>query len=228
MGILNPQVVFEPAPLGFEAVVNSYQQAFSALMWNEKSFGRAYEQPDDEAERRTPKVYTQGGEYIDALPNDNLNAFSFIMARSEERYIDGENLERDVSAVFWLDLSRVRPGVDKASVTQFSTEVIKVIQQHPYTMNVQRVYDERIEDIFFGYITNEMMKSNKYLMYPFGGFRIDFTVGYPNPCDNVNVPMLLTSGEQAINYFTLKAGNKVARVYLVEDNGQLTLEIVQQ
>lgn len=184
MSLINPQVLTDLEAVGFEAVIAFYQSAFAALSWNKRSFGRAFEQPNNNGADRVPKVYTSLGEYYDVLPSDQLQSFSFLMARSPERFTDEASLERDVSAVFWLDLSAVRPGVDKPSISQLSKDALQVIKDSPYfnADGAVSVYDEKIEDIFFDYIDNEMMGANKHLMFPFAGFRIDFVVGYPDPC----------------------------------------------
>lgn len=180
--MLNPSALEVVNPIAFDEVIASYQHDFAAIAWNQKSFGRAYEQPDAEGDLRTPKIYQGNGEYYDVLPNDMLNAFSFLMARSEERRTDEDGLERDVSAVFWLNLQEARPGIDEVTVEPLRLNVLKVIKDNPYTMSIERYFDERHEDVFMGYISGDRLRSNKYLMYPFSGFRIDFIVGYPFPC----------------------------------------------
>lgn len=187
MSYRNPQILPIDSPAGFDEVVESYRTAFSALSWLDRSFGRAFEQPENSNTRRTPKVYVGKGEYYNVLPNDSLKSQSFLMSRSAERYTPGQEQgrERDMSAVFWFNLKTIFPDRDEYSVEELLRSVVDIIEAAPWTApaGIARVYDERVEDIFFGYLDNDFLEKNyQFLQWPFAGFRIDFVAGWPVPC----------------------------------------------
>jgi len=224
-----PSAPVQQNPVGFDEVMVYYQLLFSNLMWsNHKSFGRAYEQPFNNAKNRVPKIYQGGKEYYDPLPHDALDSYSFLMARSPERRVDEEGLERDVSVVFWFDLRKVLPGIDNPSVESLRLEVEQMIKESMYVGSINGFYDERIEDIFFGYIEDELLEDNQYLMFPYAGFRIDFVAAYPVPCgpplDNL---IMITRSQVPLDWILLKIDDRVAKLHLAYDGDTLITELTE-
>jgi hypothetical protein len=143
-----------------------------------KCFGRAFEQPLDAGSRRAPFTYIGEGEYFNVLPQDFLSSQSFIMARSPETYTD-ENIdsgvERDVSIVMWFNLPET--GAESAEALRWQVE--RLIKENPFVFRISAFYDERIEDIFFGYVSDEALENGtQYLRFPWFGFRYDMRVAY--------------------------------------------------
>lgn len=193
MSYANPAILLFQQPIGINAVIQSYQQDFYAgIPWLSKSFGRAYEQPEKEGDKRVPKVYSGKGEYHNVLPNDNLNAQSFIITRGPERRQSandpelGGGVERDISLVFWMNLKAIDPADDTVFTEVLRWDVEKIIKANPFTKDITDFYDDRIEDIFLGYMgKDDLEKGKQWLMYPYAGFRFDVTVGFPVHSDCV-------------------------------------------
>lgn len=223
MGRLAPEVILEQNPIAFDEVITYYQLLFGNLNWpGHISLGRAYEQVEDG--REVPKVYDGKREYYNALPNDRLNSYSFLMARTPETYTDTTTLERDVSAIFWVDLKKVRPGFDTPTVEPLRLQVLQMIKDSPYYVSINSYVDEKIEDVFMGYIEKD--SENKYLMFPYSGFRIDFTVGYPEPCgEPLDQLITITTANTPVDYILLKLGGRVAKLKLALDGDSLTTEL---
>jgi hypothetical protein len=224
-----PDVVVQSNPIGFEQVCVYHQMLFSNLIWNDhKSFGRAYEQTDSNGSRHVPKIYQGKRDYYDPLPHDALSSYSFLMGRGPEREVDEACLERDMSAIFWFDLSRVKPSVDDVSIESLRFEVQSLLEQSEYYQGITAFYDERVEDIFLGYITDELLADNKYLMFPYAGFRFDFLVGYPKPCgEELDNLIAITRANVPLDWILLKIDDRVAKLHLAYDGPNLTTALTE-
>jgi hypothetical protein len=189
MSYSNPDILILSAPIGLDAVIQSLQQdLYAGLPWLQKSFGRAREFMDEGT--KVPKAYMGDGEYHSVLPNDFLTAQSFVLARSEERWpsypIHG--LERDLSIIFWCNLKTIHPDKNYIFTEELRWDVEKIIKANPRVQKITGFYDDRIEDVFIGFIgQNNGIDGAKIkgemLMYPYAGFRYDITVAYPEHAD---------------------------------------------
>jgi hypothetical protein len=184
MSYANPDILLLETPIGLDAVIQSYQQDFyNNLTWLTKSFGRAREFRN--ADGKYPATYWGGGEYYPVLPNDFLRAQSFIMARDGERWPANviDNIEATLSIIFWFDLKSINPDKDYVFSEELRWEVQELISKNQYTKNISAYYDDRIEDVFMGYIGDNRgvdgQEIKPYLMYPYSGFRFDVVVVYP-------------------------------------------------
>jgi hypothetical protein len=195
----NPDILLITSPTGLDKVIQSIQQEFAAgLTWLEKSFGRAWEfkEVDPATERiiRVPKCYSGEGEYINVLPNDFLKAQSFITVRNEETWpsysrATGNSKSRTLSAIFWVNLNEIDPTKDYIFTEVLKKDVEKILKANAYVASIDKYFDERVEDVFDGYISQAESgrysvddTKTQYLMYPYSGFRFDFTVAYTEDC----------------------------------------------
>jgi hypothetical protein len=189
MSYHSPNILLLDAPVGLDAVIQSYQQDFYlGLPWLRKSFGRAWEQP--EQGRRIPKAYIGQKEYYNVLPNDSLISQSFISVRTPEELNEDneEGVERTLAAVFWFNLEAINPALDSVFTEQIRWDIERLIEGNRFTAEILEVHDERHGDIFLGYIDNDMLEEGRqYLMYPYAGLRIDFRVGYDRRTDCVQL-----------------------------------------
>lgn len=188
MSYSNPDILIIETPIGLDAVVQSYQQdLYAGLPWLTKSFGRAREFREDG--KKVPKCYMGLGEYYNALPNDFLQAQSFIIAREREQWPDypASDLERELSMIFWCNLQWINPAKDYIFTEELRWDVEKIIKANPFTKAIQSFYDDRIEDVFMGYVGEnhgtDGAQDRPYLMYPYAGFRFDVLASYPEHAD---------------------------------------------
>jgi hypothetical protein len=199
MSYQNPDILTIVSPKGIDRAIQSIQQELDAgLPWLDKSFGRAWEfkeiDPATEKQIRVPKCYSGSGEYINVLPNDFLKAQSFISVRNEETWpaysrATGNSKQRDLSVIFWFNLKEIDPAKDYIFTEELKTEVEKILKANAYVASINRYYDERVEDVFDGYISQAESgrysvedTKTQYLMYPYSGFRFDVTVAYMEEC----------------------------------------------
>ncbi len=188
MSYNNPTIPTIPAASGFDAVTESIRIALSALTWLEKSFGRAWEHKEIDIEgkvKKVPKVYTAAGEYLNVLPNDFLQAQSFIRADGPEEWeqfnrFEGSMKSRKLDVIFWVNLKEINPAKDYIFIDELKTEVEGILSIHPAVASMNEYYDERIEDVFEGYSIEDV--ATQYLMWPYAGMRFNLTVNYPEVC----------------------------------------------
>ena len=199
MSYQDPEIFLLQSPTGLDRAIQSIQQELAAgLTWLDKAFGRAWEfkeiDPATGKEIRVPKCYSGLGEYINVLPNDFLKAQSFITARNEETWpaysrATGNGKSRDLSIIFWFNLKEINPAKDCIFTEELKKEVEKILKANAYLASINRYYDERVEDVFDGYISQAESgrysvddTQTQYLMYPYSGFRFDVTVAYNEEC----------------------------------------------
>lgn len=178
-----------PLPIGVEAVIEALRlQLIDGLPWLEKAFGRAWEFKEESTSGRTiriPKCYTESGEYINVLPNDNLVAQCFFQLNGSEtysvfNYAAGSMKEVDLSVIFWMNLKRIDETKDYIFTEELKADVEEVLKNTGYTKELVEWVDERAEDVFIRYDVDDV--NTQYLMYPYAGFRVTVTVNYPENC----------------------------------------------
>jgi hypothetical protein len=199
MSYQNPDIPLITSPIGLDKVIQNIQQALTAgLPWLEKSFGRAWEfkevDPATEKIVRVPKCYSGSGEYINVLPNDFLKSQSFITVRNEETWpaytrATGNSKLRALSTIFWFNLKEIDSSKDYIFTEVLKKDVEKVLKANAYVASIDKYFDERVEDVFDGYISQAESgrysvddTKTQYLMYPYSGFRFDVTVAYDEEC----------------------------------------------
>lgn len=186
MSYANPEILIPEDLQGVDQAIESLRTDFATLPWLEKSFGRAWEFPEQIGDRKesVPKVYEGGGEYHSVLPNDHLKAQSFILCIGEEEWTDYTRQhnpkQRRLAVVFWFNLKEIDPDADFIFTERLKVQVEALINVNPYTMRINSFVDERAEEVFRGFIRPDT--DTRYLMYPYSGFRFELTVGYREKC----------------------------------------------
>jgi len=196
MSYSNPSILEISAPTGLDTAIESLRLSMAGLSWENTAFGRAWEfkevDPGSGKVIKVPKCYLGEGEYINVLPNDTLktSSQSFIAVRGMERTIEynqfsASSMERDVSLIFWMNLKEIDQAKDWIFTEQLKAEVEALIKANPYVSNILAYYDERVEDVFDGYVDGSQGgrysvedTKTQYLMYPYTGFRFDLTLAY--------------------------------------------------
>lgn len=178
--------------IGIDLVIDDLRTRIATIGYMKTVYGRATIMQalwGDENIVTVPKVWT-GTEYSMPLPNDNLEPQSFFQAVKNESYgvFDRNaigNINRQVAVTFWGKL-----GVDDtpAGTEQIKFDFIEKLQKSPYVSGINSFVDERYQDVFpdfAGYFGKIRIKGEKafeqqtqWLMQPYGGFRLIFTVNY--------------------------------------------------
>lgn len=188
MSYNNPTIPTISAPTGLDAVTERIRIAIAAISWMAKSWGRAWEFKEKNANDKTirvPKVYTGEGEYLNVLPNDFLKSQSFIACKGPEEWEqfnrhDGSMKSRKLSLIIWVNLKEINPSKDYIFIDELKKDVENVLKVHPDILKITGYYDEKAEDVFDGYTIEDV--DTQYLMYPYSGMRFNFTVNYPEAC----------------------------------------------
>lgn len=185
-----------------DAAVEQIRVGMDGLTWTEKAYGRAVERKvarRDDTTRTTadhynaqtrnrisrePFVYIGNGEYVSMLPNDRLKAYCFCVSNGEERYDSKQRkgvpmlTRRPFSLIAWVNLKEL--GETSISVESLKSDALAVLQSLGCVDSIESSVDERSDQVFDGFDLDETKR--EVLAYPFGGFRINFTLKYTQPC----------------------------------------------
>lgn len=199
-----PNVITIPNPTGLDLALKQIQDKLIYITWLQYAFGRAWVMNDFEgngtrrvttADGVKPKIFVgalgnkKDGNYIDALPNDNWESYSFFVAEGPETVSNGpENggwfysgrntFLRPMSLIVWLRLNKVDNTKDYIFLEETKQDVYDKLKLIP-KLQVTGYTDETAEVWQgFDWTNNE----NKNLRYPNMGFRIFFNLSYSEPC----------------------------------------------
>ena len=167
------------------------------LSWLDKAFGRAYklvEHQPNSGKWVYPAAYTGQGEYVSLNPNDQFGNFCWfdIYDPQEIKQIT-QGLPQYIfrgAIIFWYNMETIYPDASYLHTEEIKNEVISLLTT-PGIIKVQgklvvKEAYERFENIYRGYtiqkIYNEFVyggqdlaaKDKQFVMYPFGGLRIEF------------------------------------------------------
>ncbi len=176
---------------GLNLAIKNIASKLEELSWLETIYGRAYDVKTDK-NKTLPYFYLNGGDYENTLPNDKYLSQCFFRAKGNEvinfdtnkesRRKERTKFERNLSVIFWINLEKLEylGNVDYIYTENLKVEVIKVLKKCIDVTKITNYYDEDSKKVFEGYDLDDVNK--KFLMYPFDGFRIDFTVNYYEEC----------------------------------------------
>lgn len=129
---------------------------------------------------QVPKVNIGSDEYITPLPNDKNEPIVFFQALASETFGEYNKdaispVTRQIALTWWGKISDF-------SLEDAKWDIIRKLQQSAYVSSIDNYVDERYQDVFpdfSGYITrNDTEQGTQWLMAPYSGFRLTFTVSY--------------------------------------------------
>lgn len=205
----DPTAAAHPNPVDLEASIEVVRLNMAQLPWLQKSFGRAREMvsksPDNRDIVREPKVYQYGGEYYPCLPNDALASYSFLRVRGERDMLDyaanAPTLQGSapVDLIVWVNLQQLDPSKDYIFTDELIGDVLRTLNQMSEVQHVNRVIDERADDIFSGYTLE--LAHRDLLMYPYQAFRIEMLLGFEVSCgDRISEQRPLAQIDDYVRY----------------------------
>lgn len=177
---------------GIDLVINDLQTRIQTIDYMKIVYGRATIMQDlwgDGDIVTIPKVWS-GTEYAKPLPNDNTEPQSFFQAVKSESFgvfdrVAIGNINRQIAVTFW---GKLGVGDTPLSTEDIKFDFIERLQKSPYVSAINGFVDERYQDVFpdfNGYFGKLKVKAEKgfeqqtqWLMQPYGGFRLIFTVNY--------------------------------------------------
>ena len=174
-----------------DALIGDIQDALKAnLSWLDYSFGRSQRlvTMKDGAEKYFPGIYLDKGDYINVFPNDQYGNFSFFSVEDPQEIpaYSPNNfniIKVRYGLVIWYDASRIFSATDDRNTEALKADVLRVLgREGKYVhgnVTVDRIYD-RAENIYRGYNLKEV--DTQFLMYPYGGFRLEGELKYKETC----------------------------------------------
>lgn len=167
-------------PKGVDLVIQTIRDEVNVISWIDKSFGRAFTHTEkrDSKVIKVPKCF-DGNDYINVLPNDNFKSMSFISVDGAEKWnskeLTGFNFKtRSLSIICWFNQKKITDHPGEFAISNLKYDLETSIIRNQYVKEITGIYDEKVEDIFRGYAMSDV--DTQYLMWPYGGVRIDFTV----------------------------------------------------
>jgi len=176
---------------GLNLVIKNIAAKLQELTWIDTIYGRAYDIKDDNGKVK-PRTYFNQKDYLDVLPHDTTLSQCFFRAKGNEtvnfdtnkesRRTETSKFERNLSLIFWVNLQFLEysGNIDYIYTENLKLEVLKVLKSCNNVSKITAYYDEDAKKVFEGYDLEEGKR--QFLMYPFDGFRIDFTVSYHEDC----------------------------------------------
>lgn len=172
---------------GLDAALSRVAYKLRQIDWLESVYGRAFRHK--EGDYVIPKIFTGGavGQYYPVTPNDNKQAFSFFSPavtetnnlQKPDQDADDLTTDRVVSLIVWFNAKRM--GYTNFPPYEILKEdVKKVLARCGDVMELGSGAEEEIAEVYQGYRLPE--DTFQFLMFPYGAFRIDFTVRYRLAC----------------------------------------------
>lgn len=182
---LDPQAPTLPNAIGLDAEIQRLQLRLKErLDWLQVSYGKAHRHSEKRGNKTVtlPKVYDGAGEYRDVLPNDNVQAQSFFLAKDPLRNTErGEPiigtlpLAQPVDLIVWGNLQRI----DETKAYRFDAElqrdVLRVL--NGAGVLVLNVFTTP-EEVFRGFSVE--LIPEQVLRHPYAGFRIQLELSVAN------------------------------------------------
>jgi len=169
--------------MNIDTIIESFQRPIAEIEYMRTVYGRAMtfqEQWADGELVQVPKVRLEDNEYVVPLPVDLNEPIVFFQAVGTEQYdqFDRDNIggiNRQIALTWW-------GKIDVRSLESVKFDVISVLQGSGYVSSIDTYVDERYQDVFPDFLpylsVREREQSTQWLMAPWGGFRLTFTVSY--------------------------------------------------
>lgn len=194
------QIRFKEDPVLLDKILQDMQKSLiNRLKWLNCAFGRAYklvEHRPDGNKFIYPAMYNGNGEYVSLLPNDNFGNFSWFDIYDPQKITEVvQSLPQYTfsgAIIFWYDLSSIYEDETVMHTEEVKDEIMRVLTTPGLITTtgklvINDIY-ERFENIYKGYSIEKIYNNYTYkgegiqdidkqfLMYPYAGIRIEFTL----------------------------------------------------
>lgn len=194
------QIRFKEDPVLLDKILQDMQKSLmNRLKWLNCAFGRAYklvEHRPDGNKFIYPAMYSGNGEYVSLLPNDNFGNFSWFDIYDPQKITEVvQSLPQYTfsgAIIFWYDLSSIYEDETVMHTEEVKDEIMRVLTTPGLITTtgklvINDIY-ERFENIYKGYSIEKIYNNYTYkgegiqdidkqfLMYPYAGIRIEFTL----------------------------------------------------
>lgn len=194
------QIRFKEDPVLLDKILQDMQKSLmNRLKWLNCAFGRAYklvEHRPDGNKFIYPAMYNGNGEYVSLLPNDNFGNFSWFDIYDPQKITEVvQSLPQYTfsgAIIFWYDLSSIYEDETVMHTEEVKDEIMRVLTTPGLITTtgklvINDIY-ERFKNIYKGYSIEKIYNNYTYkgegiqdidkqfLMYPYAGIRIEFTL----------------------------------------------------
>lgn len=189
----NPTPYAAVSPALIDRHIATLNVKLDTLSWLTTPYGRVQrvQQERSGAQYVFPGVYvgsTGRGNYLNLLPDANLGCYSYWEIQDPERLINWDDsamtrMEADFGLVVWFDFRKLYPSDWQGRlVSNVVTQVVEVLETGGVSTGSIQInsFSYSAENIYRGYTHREI--DRQFLFKPYGGFRIDGTLIYVEPC----------------------------------------------
>lgn len=186
-----PKAPKQNNPVGIDRIISHLQdELINKIGWLDYAFGRAQRlvTKRDRKEYYYPGVYVGRNEYLNVLPGQDLGNRVFFVVNDPSTINDYmlyryNTIKTPVSLILWYDLTKIYRNTKDRNTEEIKRQIMRVITNmivpDGAKIEMTKIY-EQANNIFSDYSLREI--DTQYLMHPFAGLRIDFTITYREQC----------------------------------------------
>lgn len=186
MSLINPKEAPYPVEItGLDKKISEISDKLSDIIWLSISHNRAWNLPEsrDGGLFRQPRIYSGLKDYWNVMPNDDQDAFSFMIGIGPALPV-GDNIQpfskpirwtKRLDLIFFLDLSKINSSKEYVYTEELNEEILTILSTIPGVL-VQQIWMEDIRDVYEGFDLSEI--ELEHLYYPKAGIRYELEVSY--------------------------------------------------
>lgn len=189
-----PPVITSPV-LADNALAELRTALLAGLTWLDAAYGPAEKREGiSEAGARIiyPAVFAGSAntptDYLRLFPDEHLGNFCYFeLADGQQINWQGPrqdpSIDVDLSIIFWFDFRTVYPSDHLTRTIEHVKDQVLDLFRDMVLASVTAQFDRiftRSENIYRGYTISEI--EGQFLMRPYGGFRVDGSMNFENPC----------------------------------------------
>lgn len=165
-------------PVGIDAVVDDLQTQLETLGWTTyDNYSRAYKNKTENG--IIPERYTQDGNYLEVLFNDNLNASSFfLMGDSLPVIEEGLKVNGSLSLIVQVKLDKLKPLITHRPDEEIRYSVVLALSDNTYNWEVTNI-TTGIDNVYSGFDVSQINYTD---MSEFHVFKLDLNGYYIVKC----------------------------------------------
>lgn len=190
----NPLTPLIESPVGIDKPIQDIQIAMATIPWIEKSFGRTWQAYKlvNKKEVTYPETWQGTGlDFLDVMPNDNLNAQSFITVGEPFRIpvYNKRNYNRVtgiINIVVWFNLKNLVSVVEYRFTETLKLQILRTLNEMTFQaeagITINQIW-EQANNVFAGFTIDRLKQQE--LVHPYGGFRFECSLTYLEDCPAV-------------------------------------------
>ncbi len=186
MSLLNPvEVAYPDSITGLDLKIDGINTQLRQLPWLSLAHNRAWNLPESREEGlyRQPRIYSGDRDYWNVMPNDDQDAFSFMVGIGPAQPVSDDpqplitpiRWTKRLDLIFFLDLSKIDDTQTYIYTEELNVEILDVLK-NVNGLLVNNIWMEDIRDVYEGFDLSEI--TLQHLYYPFAGIRYELEVSY--------------------------------------------------